>query len=92
MAEKRSNSDCLFVSYVPPFKPVSAKTLARWLVTFLSMAGVNTSLFGQHATRSASVNYLKNVKNISVKEICKIADWSQMSGVFEKFYDKTLKV
>ena len=80
--------DALFLSLVPPHKPVVAGTLARWLARVLEMAGVDTAVFAPHATRSASAAYLKTVKRLSVKAICKIADWSSLSPVFKKFYDR----
>ena len=64
--------------------------MARWMLSFLAMAGVDTEQFGQHASRSATAHYLKTEKCMSVKQICKIADWSQTSGVFKTFYEKYL--
>ena len=83
-------SDGLFVSYVPPHKSVTSKTLARWMLTLLSLAGVNTNAFKQHATRSAAAHYLKSELSMSVKQLCKIADWKQTSGVYKKFYERYL--
>ena len=83
-------SDQLFLSYAAPFKPVTAKTMARWMVTFLTLAGVDTTKFGQHANRSASVHFLRKERSLSVRQICEIADWSQTSGVFRTFYDRYL--
>ena len=43
----------LFVSYIKPHKPVSTATLARWIKSVLTDAGINTSVFKAHSVRSA---------------------------------------
>ena len=43
-----------FVSYVKPHNCVSPKSLSRWIVTLLSSAGVDTSAFKAHSTRSVA--------------------------------------
>ena len=73
-----------FVSYVKPHNCVSPKSLSRWIVTLLSSAGVDTSAFKAHSTRSAAGVLLQ--KSLSYVDICKLADWSTKSGVFETFY------
>ena len=80
--------DPLFLSLVPPHKPGVAGTLARWLARVLQMAGVDTEIFAPHATRSASAAYLKTVKKLSLKAICKIADWLSFSPVLQNLYDR----
>ena len=80
------NAESLFLSHVTPHNPVSATTLARWLSNYLSMAGVDTAKFKPHACRSASAAFMKSEKNMSVKQICDIADWSNVSGVYQRFY------
>ena len=48
----------LFVSYCKPHAQVTSKTLSRWVVTLLSAAGVDTSIFKAHASRSAVRQHL----------------------------------
>ena len=88
MSPHRGDSKNLFLSLVPPHKAVSAATLARWLTSYLELAGVDTLAFGQHATRAASASYLRSVKSLSVRQICEIADWSSVSSVYQKFYER----
>ena len=67
---------------------VKARTLARWLKQVMLAAGIDTSMFSPHATRSASAAFMRDQLNYSVKEICDVANWSTKSGVFQKFYDR----
>ena len=75
-----------FVSYVKPDSAVAAKTLSRWVVTLLEAAGVDTSQYKAHATRSAAGALLS--KSLNSVQICKLADWSATSGVYQKFYER----
>ena len=58
--------------------------------TILSMSGVDTTAYGQHATRAAAAAFLKSDRHLSIREICNRADWSQLSGAFETFYNRYL--
>ena len=53
------NSKSLFVSYVKPFNAVSKDTISRWIKIVLDLAGINTSIFKAHSTRSASTSAAK---------------------------------
>ena len=83
-----SNDHSFFVSFVKPHMSVKARTLARWLKQVMSAAGIDTSMFSPHATRSASAAFMRDQLSYSVKEICAVANWSTKSGVFQKFYDR----
>ena len=78
----------LFLSYIKPHKAVSAQTLARWMRDILKAAGIDTAMFSQHSTRSASAAHLRNLRAATVKQICQPAHWSQMSGTYRKLYDR----
>ena len=78
------NRSSFFVSYVKPHNCVSSKTLSRWILTLLSSSGIDTSTFKAHSRRSAAGVLLQ--KSMSYVQICKLADWSMKSGVFERFY------
>ena len=63
---------------------VSSQTLARWATDLLSDAGVDTEIFKAHSTRAAASNL--HSRSLSSIQICKLADWSTTSGVYQKFY------
>ena len=77
-----------FLSYIKPHKAVAAQTLVRWMREVLKAAGIDTAMFFQHSTRSASAAYLRKQRAATVKQICQAAHWSQKSGTFRKFYDR----
>ena len=75
----------LIISYWPPYKPVNPQTLARYVKSFLHMAGIELT-FSAHSTRSASTSKANN-QGLSMKDIAKAAGWSGES-TFQKFYNK----
>ena len=58
----------LIISYGKPHKPVSSKTISRWIKDELSKAGFDTSVFKAHSCRSASSTKARDA-GISVSEI-----------------------
>ena len=78
-----SKPNKLLLSYIRPHKPISSKTLSRWVVT-LSEAGVDTSIFKAHSVRDGASSTAMNVR-VPLKHILKLADWSQDSS-FLRFY------
>ena len=84
----RGDNRCFFVSFVSPHKSVSSQTLARWMTSILEAGGVDTTIFSQHATRAATVAHLRSKRHLNTNQICKLADWSEKTGVFQLFYDK----
>ena len=82
------NSSKLFISFIKPYRPVTGATLARWLVTVLGSAGINTDLFKAHSYRSASTSDARS-KGVSLSDIMKTANWKSTS-VFAKFYNKPI--
>ena len=73
-----------FISLKPPHKTVSSQTLSRWAADLLSAAGVDTKIFKAHSIRAAASNL--HARSLSSIQICKLADWSTTSGVYQKFY------
>ena len=69
----RSGETRLFLATIRPHKPVTSSTIARLLKAGLSQAGIDTTIFKAHSTRSTSASAT--------------ADWSSQS-VFQKFYYK----
>ena len=81
-----SEPDLVFVSYVKPHKPITSSTLSRWLRETIKEAGINTDIFKAHSVRGASTTAAAN-KNVPLKDILTMADWSSAS-TFQKFYYK----
>ena len=75
-----------FVSFRKPHGSVTAKTLSRWLLTVMEAAGIDTSQWKAHATRSAASCFRK--KTLSCAELLKVADWSSSGNVYQKFYER----
>ena len=71
----------LFISYSKPHKAVSPDTVSRWLKTTLIDAGIDTSKYSAHSTRSAST-YAAKGNSISIATIMKSDGWSQWSTKF----------
>ena len=79
-----SKANRLLLSYIRPHKPITSDTLSRWVVEFLKDAGVDTSVFKAHSTRSATSSAAVR-NNCSLKDILALADWTTDS-TFKKFY------
>ena len=88
--EFRSKPDSgpLFVSFSKPFQPVTSTTIARWVKAVLPEAGINTTTFTAHSTRSASSSAVKE-KGLSLKEISKAAGWTN-AETFRIYYNKPI--
>ena len=84
----RKHNTRLFISYCKPHKPVTRDTLRRWIITTMTMAGVNTKIFKAHSTRAASTSASLR-KGVPLSSILKAAQWSSLD-TFKTFYDKPL--
>ena len=80
----RKSRSPFFLTAIPDHHPATAATIARWIKTGLSRAGIDTSIFKAHSICSASTSAAADA-GVSVSEIMEAADWSSAS-VFEKFY------
>ena len=68
-------------------KSVSAQTLAQWMTNIMADTGVDTSMFRQHSNRSTSAAWLvSGSKKMSVAQICRHAQWSNLTTTYRKFY------
>ena len=86
-AALRHDVNCMFfISYAPPHKPVSSRTLARWVSDILHKAGIHTKTFKSHSLRSASTSNAFS-GGLSLTEIAKAAGWTNVE-TFGKFYNK----
>jgi hypothetical protein len=84
----RFGTSQLFLSVQKPFKAVSRDTISRWLKSVLDMAGIDTTIFTAHSTRTASTSCAK-AKGLPSHVIMAAADWHSES-TFAKFYDKCI--
>ena len=81
----------LFISQHKPHKSVTSQTLAQWMSNIMAAAGVDTTMFKQHSTCSASAAWLeKGTKSMSVAQICKHVQWSNLTTTYQKFYHKVV--
>ena len=79
--------DRLFVSNTKPHQPVTTTTLARWLTTMMASAGIDTSMYKAHSSRSASAtSHVK--KGLSLCAVLKKGNWSEKSRTFQLFYNR----
>lgn len=69
-----------FISYIKPHHRVSRDTISRWIRETMTNAGVDTSIFKPHSTRSATASKAK-------VDILGRADWFS-SRTFDKFCNK----
>ena len=81
----------MFIQLRKPYKSVSSETLAWWMTNIMADAGVDTSMFRQHSTRSASAAWLETgTKKMSVAQICKQGQWSNLTTTYRKFYHQVV--
>ena len=77
----------MFIQLREPHKSVSSQTLARWVTSIMADAGLDTSMFRQHRTHSASAAWSETgTKKMSVAQICRQAQWSNLTTTYRKFY------
>lgn len=82
----RKGETKLFVSYKKPFKKVSRDTIARWLKSIMSQAGIDVTEFRPHSVRTAAVSKA-SVAQVPINEILSHAGWKG-EQTFQKFYRK----
>ena len=56
---RHADATKMFIQLRKPHKSVSSQTLARWMTNIIQGAGVDTSMFRQHSTPSASAAWLE---------------------------------
>ena len=87
-AELRGEETQLFITTVKPHTRASKQTIARRVKSALTHAGIDTSIFGAHSTRSAATSKAK-VMHIPLKTIMNTAGWSA-ECTFAKHYEKPI--
>ena len=78
----------LFISFKKPHAAVSKDTLARWINSVMSQAGVDIGQFKPHSTRAASTSAAKRL-GVPISDILRTAGWSKET-TFQRFYNKPL--
>lgn len=86
----RGSETQLFISYIPPHKPVSRDSLSRWIREILAAAGVDVPQYAAHSTRAAAVSAASR-KNLPIDDILNTAGWSSES-IFARYYKKPIQV
>ena len=66
----------LFITTIKPHEAVSKDTISRWLKTILQRAGIDTSVYKGHSTRTASTS-AANAAGIPINIIMEKAGWSK---------------
>lgn len=71
---------CFLLAMFPQHKPVSSRTLARWVSGFLQKASFHAKTFITHSLHSASTpNFFSS--GLSLTEIAKETSWMDKYGV-----------
>ena len=70
-----------------PYQPVKAATLAKWLLSAMDGASIDTTKYRAHSSRSAASSAML-ARGFSLAQILKRADWSRAS-TFHKFYARS---
>ena len=74
----------LFISCIKPHGAVTTATVARWIRSCFTQAGVDTSIFKSHSVRGAATSAAAKA-SVPMQEILDMADWSNAS-TFQRFY------
>lgn len=84
---RRGNSQ-LLLSYIAPHKPISRATLARWTITALDLAGIDTDRYKAHSTRGAAASTARAM-GANLNAIMRNASWKDARS-FALYYNKTI--
>ena len=77
----------LFLSHTRPFQPVTAATLAKWLLKTMGDCGLNTDQYKAHSTRSAGATDLLR-RGLTLTQVLKRGNWAPGSRSFKIFYNR----
>ena len=83
-----SNSTNLFIGIRKPHKIVGPSTVARWIKSQLSLAGVDCARYSAHSTRGAAASAAV-VAGVPIQSILDRAGWSSES-TFTRFYRRNV--
>ena len=79
----------LFLSWLPPHKPLMTDTLARWIPEVMQAAGSNIKAFGANSIREASASFALG-QHASIDSVIQAGDWSCLQ-TFNKHYNQVNK-
>ena len=85
----RRGNNQLLLSYIGPHGPISGATLARWTMSVLNLAGIDTQRYKGHSTRGASASSAQAM-GANLNAIMRTASWRD-SHSFAKLYHKSLE-
>ena len=85
----RNNEKQLLFSFTKPYSPISKDSISQWIKFSLLAAGIDTTKFKAHSTRSASSSYLAS-QSINVVDIMNSVGWSN-ELVFQWYYNKPIE-
>jgi hypothetical protein len=88
-ASLRKDVKQLFISYVKPHKAVVSTSIARWITYILRLAGIDTSTFRAHSTRSASTSKAI-AQGIHLSDVLKAGNWAS-AKTFQRFYHRSVQ-
>ena len=88
-ASLRHNETALFITCQKPHKAAKKDTISRWIKTVLTLAGIDTKVYGAHSTRSASTSAAAR-QGLPTITILQSAGWCS-NNTFEKFYNMELE-
>ena len=75
-----ADANKMFIQLRKPHKSVSSETLACWITNIMADAGVDTSMFCQHSTRSALAAWLESgTKKMSMAQIYRQGQLSKLT-------------
>ena len=78
----------MLLSYIAPFGPISRATLARWTLTALNLAVIDTNKYKAQSTRGAAASAARAM-GANLNAIMKNASWKDARS-FAMFYNKTI--
>ena len=79
-----SPGSALLRGLVPPFAPLSAKSVGSVTKSLLSEFGIPTNVFGPHSTRGAAVKMFKQF-GLSSDQVAQLGKWKNLEA-FSKHY------
>ena len=85
----RHNETALFITRQKPYQTAKKDTISRWIKTVLTLAGIDTRVYGGHSTRSASTSAAAR-QGLPTITIPQSAGWCS-NNTFEKFYNMELE-
>lgn len=82
------NNQHVFVSLIHPFRPVTGNTVGRWIKSYLTIAGIDTTIFKAHSTRGAAASSASR-SGMPIESILRNGDWARET-TFARFYNRKI--